>query len=107
MNGRLIDLRIPIDELPRVLMKKIVPLVLAHSLLVGCATTVTNHWSNSLYKNDRENSMEKYYGRDFVICLNIAIDALQASVSGKDTLEQQTNDCLRRAGWVESSLEAN
>ncbi len=46
--------------------------------------------------------MDRYYGRDFVICLGIALDSAKIKRPGDGSVEYETEECLRRAGWVEN-----
>lgn len=69
-------------------------------LLFGCATTNGDgRWYNNLYKRDYETPMEKYYSRDFLICLNLVLDAPKTNQAAANSAEQQTHDCLRKGGW--------
>lgn len=71
-------------------------------LIAGCVSPPRSQWYNDLYKSDRRNSMDRYYGRDFVICLGIALDSAKIKRPGDGSVEYETEECLRRAGWVEN-----
>ena len=81
--------------------KLIIGLLSAVVLLAGCISPPKSLWYNGLYKSDRKNSMQKYYGRDFVICLGFALESANHEQPGSVSVEYETLDCLRKAGWVE------
>ncbi len=45
--------------------------------------------------------MDRYYSRDFVICLGVVLDSAKIKRPGYGSVEYETEECLRRAGWVE------
>lgn len=68
-------------------------------IITGCATPVAGEWHNTLYVRDYQTTMKKYYGRDFSICLNRAVETATSRPGLFGTIEQKTDQCLSDAGW--------
>ena len=45
--------------------------------------------------------MEKYYSRDFAICLGLALESADLKQTNTGSVEFETEECLHKAGWVE------
>ena len=81
--------------------KLLVGLLTVIVLITGCISPPQSPWYNGLYKSDRRNSMEKYYSRDFAICLGLALESANLKQTNTASVEFETEECLHKAGWVE------
>lgn len=81
----------------------LIPLMTGTLIIAGCATPKNGEWHNTLYQRDYKTSMEKYYRRDFKICLGRALQASSAGLIAPLTIELETEKCLRYGGWSNST----
>lgn len=78
----------------------LISLTIGVVVVAGCASPISGQWHNKYYESDHETSMRDYYGRDFSICLDRALQTKTSRPGAPGTVEQQTDKCLLDGGWV-------